>query len=415
MIALDAGSRVSAAHVVVRREDVDEYVVGDPASGNFVIVPEVGARLVELFAAGSTLAEAAEMVERETGEPIDALDFAEVLIEAGIITAGNRAGSQTDAVAAQAGQGDAGARFWSVSRVPAALVRPLFGRVAWTFYAACLIATAAMFVAETSLLPTYEDTFIFPDVVLSLLVTNIVVVILTIIHEVWHALAGAAVGVPSRLRIERRGIFPVLETDLTGLWVLPPERRYGPFLAGMAIDSVVLFAAVAPRFAWSRGWIDLPPELIRFLAMVVFSQVVKLAFQTLAYLRTDMYLVMATATGCGNLHQVTRLSLKRLIRKLNPAEAMILGNAHAKDLRVSRWYRLLYLAGLVWMVWFAWYFLWPSAKVTFGWAAGVLIGAPFASAYWWEGIALLVFASLNVLLPVGVIVRNRYQARRTVG
>lgn len=419
MIALDAGSRVSAAHVVVRREDVDEYVVGDPASGNFVIVPEVGARLVELFAAGHTLAEAAELVERETGEPIDALDFAEVLIEAGIINASSNTTSGPTA-AAQTGRGgeDAearpAARYWSVSRVPAALVRPLFGRVAWTFYAACLIATAAMFVAEASLLPTYEDTFIFPDVVLSLLVTNIVVVILTIIHEVWHALAGAAVGVPSRLRIERRGIFPVLETDLTGLWVLPPERRYGPFLAGMAIDSVVLFAAVAPRFAWSRGWIDLPPELIRFLAMVVFSQVVKLAFQTLAYLRTDMYLVMATATGCGNLHQVTRSSLKRLIRKLNPAEAMVLGNAHAKDLRVSRWYRLLYLAGLVWMIWFAWHFLWPSAKVTFGWAAGVLLGAPFASAYWWEGIALLVFASLNVLLPVGVIVRNRYQARRVV-
>ncbi|MFC0622993.1 hypothetical protein [Kribbella deserti] len=407
MIALDAGSRVSAAHVVVRREDADEYVVGDPASGNFVVVPAVGARLVELFAAGHTLAEAAEVVERETGEPIDALDFAEVLIEAGIVNAGPTVTSPSDDAEERPA-----ARFWSVSRVPAALVRPLFGRVAWTFYAACLVATAAMFVAETSLLPTYEDTFIFPDVVLSLLVTNIVVVILTVIHEIWHAFAGAAVGVPSRLRIERRGIFPVLETDLTGLWVLPPERRYGPFLAGMAIDSVVLFAAVAPRFAWSRGWIDLPPELIRFLAMVVFSQVVKLAFQTLAYLRTDMYLVMATATGCGNLHQVTRLSLKRLIRKLNPAEATILGNAHAKDLRVSRWYRLLYLAGLVWMVWFAWHFLWPSAKVTFGWAGGVLIGAPFASAYWWEGIALVLFASLNVLLPIGVIVRNRYQARK---
>jgi hypothetical protein len=63
--------------------------------------------------------------------------------------------------------------------------------------------------------------------------------------------------------MERRGIFPVLETDLTGLWALPPERRYGPFLAGMAVDGVVLFAAVAPRFAWSRGWIDLSPGLIR--------------------------------------------------------------------------------------------------------------------------------------------------------
>lgn len=405
MNALGSDSLLSVAHLVVRREDEDEYVIGDPASGNFVAVPEIGARLVELLAAGHTIAEAAEELERETGEVIDALDFVEVLVDSGIIDGrATGGGAATD-------EPQTKVRYWSVSRVPARLVKPLFGKAAWTFYVGCLAATVAMFVVEPALLPTYEDTFIVPDIVLSLLITNVVVIVLTIVHEVWHALAGAAVGVPSRLRLERRGIFPVLETDLSGLWALPPERRYSPFLAGMAIDAVVLFAAVAPRFAWSRSWIDLPPELIRFLAMVVFSQVVKLAFQTMAYLRTDMYLVMATATGCRNLHQVTRLSLKRLIRRLSPEEATILNNAHARDLRVSRWYRLLYLSGVVWMTWFVFQFLWPSAKVTFGWAGGVLIGAPVGSAYWWEGMALLAFASLN-LLPLYVIVRNRYRARR---
>ncbi|MEU5940139.1 PqqD family protein [Micromonospora sp. NPDC047548] len=403
MSRLGLDSRPGVANLVVRRETEDEFVVGDPASGNFVVVPEVGARLVQLFAAGRTVAEAADEMERETSEPIDALDFVEVLVDAGIID-----GHATE------GTPPATARHWSVSRIPARLVRPLFGRTAWTCYVGALVASVAMFVAEPSLLPTYEDTFILPDVVLSLLITNVVVVVLTVVHEVWHAFAGAAVGVPSRLRVERRGIFPVLETDLSGLWALPPERRYGPFLAGMAIDGVLLFAAVAPRFAWSRGWVDLPPDLIRVLAMVVFSQAVKLAFQTLAYLRTDMYLVMATATGCQNLHQVTRLSLKRLFRLLSPEEATILRHAHARDLRVSRWYRLLYVAGLIWLAWFVLHFLWPSAKVTFGWAGGVLIGAPLLSAYWWEGIALLAFASLNVLLPLGVIVRNRHRARKAV-
>ena len=71
-----------------------------------------------------------------------------------------------------------------MSRVPARLVRPLFGRVAWTVYVGCLVATLAMFVAEPSLLPTYEDTFIFPDIVLSLLITNVVVIVLTVVHEV---------------------------------------------------------------------------------------------------------------------------------------------------------------------------------------------------------------------------------------
>jgi hypothetical protein len=391
-------SRLAVDHLVVRREDEDEYVVGDPATGTFVVVPDNGARLVELFGQGRTVAEAAEEVERETGEPIDALDFAEVLLDAGIVVEPSAAARTT--------------KHWSASRIPAWLVRPLFSPLAWVLYAGCLVAALVMFAVEPSLRPTYEDTFVFPDIVLSLLVTNVVVVLLTIVHELWHAFAGAAVGVPSRLRIERRGIFPVLETDLTGLWALPPAKRYGPFLAGMAIDSVILFAAVAPRYAWSRGWIDLPPGLIRLLAMVVLSQIAKLAFQTLAYLRTDMYLVMATATGCGNLHQVTRLSLKKLVRRLKPAEQVILRDANPRDLRVARWYRLLYLTGFTWMLWFALHFLLPSAKVTFGWAFGVLAGAPFASLYWWEGVVLLLFTSVNVFLPLWVVLRNRRQAAR---
>jgi hypothetical protein len=269
-----------------------------------------------------------------------------------------------------------------------------------------------MFVAEPSLRPTYEDTFVFPDIAASLLLTNVVVVLLTILHEIWHAFAGAALGVPSQLRLERRGVFPVLETDLSGLWALPPSKRYGPFLAGMGIDSVILFAAVAPRYAWSHGWIDLPPGLIRILAMVVLSQVAKLAFQTLAYLRTDMYLVMATATGCNNLHQVTRLSLKQLVRKLKPEEATILRDANPRDLRVARWYRLLYLAGLVWMVFFAFRFVLPSAKVALGWSLGILFAAPPVSFSWWEGVLLISFTLLDVALPLIVLVRNRLRARR---
>ncbi|MEU0094490.1 hypothetical protein [Kribbella sp. NPDC006257] len=398
MIALDADSRLAVGHLIVRQENEDEYVVGDPATGTFVVVPEIGARLVELFIAGRTISEAAKAVERELGEPIDALDFAEVLVEAGIIT--------------DQGADRSHGKVWSVSKIPAWVVRPLFGKVAWTFYVGCLLTTLWMFVAEPSLRPTYEDTFVFPDIAASLLLTNVVVVLLTILHEMWHAFAGAAVGVPSQLRLERRGVFPVLETDLSGLWALPPSKRYGPFLAGMGIDSVILFAAVAPRYAWSHGWIDLPPGLIRILAMVVLSQVAKLAFQTLAYLRTDMYLVMATATGCNNLHQVTRLSLKQLVRKLKPAEATILRDANPRDLRVARWYRLLYLAGLVWMVFFALQFVLPSAKVALGWSLGILFGAPIASLYWWEGVLLISFTLLDVALPLIVLVRNRIRARR---
>ena len=403
-VALDSASRPDVTQLLVRQEDEDEYVVGDPATGRFVVVPEAGARLIELLAAGHTVAEVADLLEQELGEPVDVLDFVEMLVEAGIID-----GHAADE---EAPDPQKKVKYWVVSKIPPWIVKPLFGKAAWTFYVFCLLATFAMFGMDHSLLPSYEDAFVVTDIALSIVITNIVVLGLAVVHEIWHAFAGAAAGVRAQLRLERRGIFTVLETDLTGLWALPPGKRYSPFLAGMAFDSVVLFAAVAPRFAWSRGWIDLNPNLVRFLAMLVLSQVGKLAFQTMAYLRTDMYLVMATATGCKNLHQVTRLSLKRLIRKLTPDEARILRDADAKDLRVARWYRLLYLAGLVWMLWFAWNFILPAAKVTLGWATGVMVGAPPFGFYWWEGILLITFALVNLTMPLVVVIRNRLRARR---
>lgn len=412
LAALDATSRPRVGHLLVRQEDEDEFVLGNPATGRFVVVPEAGARLIELLTAGHTVAEVAELLEQELGEPVDVVDFVEMLVEAGLLDEREAAGEAVAEQADQQAEPGKKVKYWVVSKIPPWIVKPLFGKAAWTFYVGCLVATLAMFATDHSLLPSYEDAFVVTDIVLSLMITNVVVMGLAVVHEIWHAFAGAAAGVRSQLRLERRGIFTVLETDLTGLWALPPGKRYSPFLAGMAFDSFVLFAAVAPRFAWSRGWIDLNPNLVRFLAMVVLSQVGKLAFQSMAYLRTDMYLVMATATGCKNLHQVTRLSLKKLIRKLTPLEQRLLREADAKDLRVARWYRLLYLAGIVWMGWFAWNFILPAAKVTLGWASGVMVGAPVFSFYWWEGIGLIAFALVNLTAPLIVALRNRIRARR---
>ncbi|WBQ03676.1 PqqD family protein [Kribbella sp. CA-293567] len=410
--ALDATSRPSVGHLLVRKEDEDEFVLGNPETARFVVVPEAGARLIELLSAGHTVAEVADLMEQELGEPVDVVDFVEMLVEAGLLDEREAAG-QTPAEGAE-GAAEPGrkVKYWAVSKIPPWVVKPLFGKAAWTFYVGCLVATLVMFAADRSLLPSYEDAFVLTDIVLSLLITNVVVLGLAIVHEIWHAFAGAAAGVRSQLRLERRGIFLVLETDLTGLWALPPAKRYSPFLAGMAFDSFILFAAVAPRFAYSRGWLDLNPNVVRFLAMLVLSQVGKLAFQTMAYLRTDMYLVMATATGCKNLHQVTRLGLKRRIRKLTPQEQTILRDADAKDLQVARWYRLLYLAGIVWMGWFALNFLLPAVKVTLGWAGGVVIGAPIFSLYWWEGVLLVVLALLSLTAPLFIVLRNRLRARR---
>lgn len=101
-------------------------------------------------------------------------------------------------------------------------------------------------------------------------------------------------------------------------------------------------------------------------------------------------------------------------RRLKPDEKVILRDAHARDVQVSRWYRLLYVTGITWMGWFAYFYLWPSAKVVFGWMGGVLRDAPIGSYGWWEAIVLGAFAAFNLFLPLAVVVRNRREARRAL-
>ena len=393
-------SLIAAGHLTLTQEDEDEYIVGDPGAGVFFSVPEIGARLIRLFADGLTVAEAAAVLEQETGADVDALDFAADLIAAGVVPA----------VDGEVTRERRERRSWLVSRIPARYVRPFFGRVAWSTYGLALAASIAVFVAEPGLVPTYEDAFFSQDILLSLIMGNVVTIGLSFVHEIWHAFAGASFGIQSRFKVNMRAYFPVFETDLTGIWTVPPSRRYGPFLAGMAVDGVLLFAALVPRFAWSRGWIEVSPTLVRVLGLVVLAQALKLAFQTLAFMRTDLYLVLLTATGTRNLHQVTMLSLKRLVWRLTPEEDAILAGAHPRDLRAVRWYRLLFVAGLLWLTWFAFYYLWPSAQVIVGWGWNTLFGGPIGRG-WWEALLIAVLAFIDLAFPVVIYLRNRREKR----
>ncbi|WP_157631275.1 hypothetical protein [Catelliglobosispora koreensis] len=385
---------VAVAHLVVRQEDEDEYLVGDPDQGIYFSVPGQGARLIELFAQGHTIAEAADILRVETGADVDALDFATEIAAAGVVGVERPRG-----------------RFWAVSKIPARFVKPLFGRVAWCFYAGCFVGAVTLFVLEPGLLPTYEDLFFTPSVLLSIMAVNVLALSLTGLHEVWHALAGAALGVRSTIRLDQRAYFPVLQTDLTGVWAVPPGRRFGPFLAGMAIDSVVLCAALTVKFGWTRGWFDVPPTLIRILGVVVLTLVVGTVFQALAFLRTDLYMVLLTATGGRNLHRITQLSLKKRFWRLTAADAAELDNAHPRDVSTARWYQMLYLAGLLWLCWYAFHFLLPSARIVFGWPAAALTAAPWGSADWWEALALAALAAVQLGLPLFIIIRKRLARR----
>jgi putative peptide zinc metalloprotease protein len=161
------------------------------------------------------------------------------------------------------------------------------------------------------------------------------------------------------------------------------------------------------RLAWNEGLIDPPPLAVRLAGAVVLLQVIALAFQTLVFLRTDLYAVLVTALGCFNLYRVSALVLRRRFRVLRPAEATELAAAHPRDRRVANWFAPLSLLGVAaaaWMfvVWFV-----PATAITAGWLFASLGGAPLGSTSFWQALALGSVAGLQAIVPLVVFIRER--------
>jgi hypothetical protein len=391
----------------------EDLLVGDPATGTFLALPEVGLVALRALQAGDTIAEAAVAAAAHAGQEVDVLDFAETLIESGLVVAIDGQPVDGQPVDGQPSAPVATSRgpSWLAGLVPA-LAGPFFSAPAWTLYGLAFVACAALFVARPQLWPRYEDAFFYPDPAVCLVAMTLATTLLTAGHELCHWLAARAAGVGARFGVSRRAFFPVFESDLSQLWSVPRGRRYSAFLAGMAFDTLVLAISLGLRSLWATGLLDLPPLLGRFLGAVVLVQVLGLGWQALVFLRTDLYAVLITALGCFNLSRLTTLSLKRIVRRLRPAEAAELQTAHPRDAQVVRWFVWLYLAGFLGVLYVFVNFFLPGTVVLAGWMFGSLWGAPLGSTAFWEASTIGGIAAAQAVLPLAIFVWQRRRAPR---
>ena len=381
-------------------EHGDAFLVGDPARSAFFAVPEVGVVALRALQSGARIADAETAAEAYAGQHVDVLDFAEVLVAAGLVESVDGRPIALDSASADATGG-------FIEGVRPELVRPFFSRPAWCLYALLLAACLIAFARRPELRPTFEAIFFLADPAASVVAGAVIGLLLGVCHEACHWLAARASGVGARFSVSRRLFLPVLETDLSQLWAVPRSQRWSPFLAGMAFDTVVLAAALGVRLAWNEGLIDPPPLAVRLAGAVVLLQVIALAFQTLVFLRTDLYAVLVTALGCFNLYRVSALVLRRRLRVLRPAEAAELAAAHPRDRRVANWFAALSLLGVAaaaWMfvVWFV-----PATVITAGWLFASLGGAPLGSTSFWQALALGSVAGLQAIVPLVIFTRER--------
>lgn len=387
--------------------DSGDFLVGNRELGVFLSIPEVGVVALRELQAGKTITEAGATATAHAGEEVDALDFAAVLVESGLVAAVDDRPQTglTDSPPAQT---------W-IEGVRPGLVQPFFSRPAWVIYGLVAGLCLLLFASQPQYWPSFEDVYFYPDPALCVVAMLVISILLAAGHETCHWLAGRAVGVAARFSISRRLFLPVFETDLSQLWSVPRKARYSPFLAGMAFDVLILAVCLGIRVLWETGLLDIPPLLYRFAGAVVLIQVLDLGFQSLVFLRTDLYAVLVTALGCYNLYRVNALYLRSKVRWLDSAGRAELAAAHPRDLQVAHWFAWVYLGGVVWAAYFFVSFFVPSTVLMAGWMFDSLRGTPIGTPAFWEALLIGLVAALQGLLPLAVLGQQWFKQRLAKG
>ncbi|MEU6713546.1 hypothetical protein ABZ897_18840 [Nonomuraea sp. NPDC046802] len=386
--SLDEELRERAARLTVAF-DGEAWILGRPELGVFVAVPEPGAVFVTTLQETGSLDEAAARAGEIAGEPVDGADFVDGLTAAGLLDP-----------AAEAG-GTRGQIKWIEGVSPRTAAR-LFGPVAWSCYAAAAVFAGSLLVIRPDLRPSWEDAWLLPSPGLSAFSWLLFGIAFGALHEAWHWLAGRAIGVPAIFRVSYRGIYVVYETDLTQIVTVPRNRRHGVYLAGMAIDTVVLAAALGLRLLTPPGLLD------DLLAGLVLSRIFGIVWQWAALpLRSDSYALLANALRCHNLYRTTWLTAKVALFRLTQAETAELAEMSARDRQVGRWFVVPYVAGIAVMAWIFVTGVLPLAVSLGSWALTQFSGSAIGSAGFWEALAVVVYIAVQVALPPLLALRER--------
>ncbi len=412
--ATDGQARVAGAptlggtsHVLLRplsitASDDESFMVGDLARGEFIQVPPIAVMVINALQCGQTIADVAAEARREVGQEVDVVEFVETLIDCGFVAAVDDVPVQRYGPELTDG-GQVGATL-------ARLARPLYSAPAWAVYGLLFCCCLGLLIAVPLFRPHYEQLFFLPNPVLSIVLLTVITVPIGMVHELAHWLGARLEGVPARITVGRRYYLVVFQTDLSALWAVPRRRRFGPLLAGMAFDVVVITALLGIRASQFLGWWHPQPILARLFAALVVALVVSVSLQFIVFLRTDMYAVLITGLGCVNLTRVSRLRMTRVYRRLTAAEEREFANAGPRDRDMSRWYCWVQLGGALIAAWnFAVFFV-PSAAHTLRWIGGGLSRNSPATAEFWYVAGSSIVAFLLVAIPPFTYICDR--ARR---
>lgn len=316
-------------------DEGSQVVIGRPEIDSFAVFPPDAAAVVRRFQAGDDLASVAAWYQESYGESADLGDFVQTLLELDFIRPDGHEYAHAPIASPVRWQ---------------RLATVLLSGPALCLYALAAATTGYLMWRVPGLRPSPSAVFFSRSLLVVLLATSAAQLAGIAVHEGFHVLAGRRLGLLSRLSIGRRLYFLVFQTTLVGLLGVPSRKRILPFFAGLIADAVVVSALTATAEAVRLGgW---PPWVGRVAVGLAYVTVLRMLWQAMIFMETDLYHVLASALRCPDLHRMTRTYLRNRWTgwsKRLGQEAEESGWS-ARDLRIVRAYAPFVVAGSTLMI-----------------------------------------------------------------
>lgn len=331
------------------RPDEDCFVIGYPDTDRFLAVPPEAVRILTWLKEGKGESKVKRLFFQHFGSELDFDDFAATMKQHGFLREARAGAPEKDRAQereSESSSDQTGARvLFRSDRIPQWFAAACFSPYAVLVMIAVVATALVVLFLQPDLIPGYQ-AFVFEEhvslYVLALYFFNFPLVLL---HEMGHLLAAKRQGVSGSLGMGHRLWIVVSESDISGLWALPREKRYLPYLAGPLEDLFTGSVMVLTLWLWvaPEGFGLMAQRMLNALLMMV---VLRLYFQCFFFVRTDFYYVFATLFKCKNLMEDTRDFVKNMLRRLFRAGSQVDQSKIPRgEMRAIRIYSLVWAVG----------------------------------------------------------------------
>jgi putative peptide zinc metalloprotease protein len=368
-------------HELEIRNDNKHYIVENILFEEFFEMPTICVEAIKQMKSGLGLKEVEDNLKNNfPEEDVDILDFVHQLVDLGIVKKvdGKELENEKKNVKPKSFQ-------W---------ISPIVGKILFNKFSivgfSILFFTNIIFLLKYPFLfPSYKDLFIFDVMTFNILAWFAVTLLLVLVHEFGHILAVRSYHLPAKLGIGHRLFLVVFETDMSSVWKLPRQKRIVLFLAGLCLDTAILFLALLVQIIFPSS----SPLLIGLMGIVVLDAFIRTVYQCCFYMKTDLYYVFENITGCYNLMENSKQLIKKVLLRRKESK----DNFFQGEEKVVFSFAIFYIIGVGFSLFLFCFYYFPQLLYAVSKAIDNLT-APITNILFWDSVLILLQVCLMVLL-----------------